>query len=168
MAWTPANSVINARAIAENLLTYFEANQVDALSWANGGTGLLPFQRFENSVGNRNSPLFPAILFSDDNDAVDYAQTAPIGAYSVLFLVLIENQDANTAVTQARKYAVAIASMIRNCPPSTYAAGTGANANSSTIQSMEIGFDDIKANDEQNDFLQQFEIRITYQLHGGI
>ena len=162
MPWTPTYSVLNLRAIPANLLTYFEANQVDALSWAGGG--LIPFQRIENSVGNADSPFFPAIMFAQDNDAVDYSETLPIGAYSATFQVMVTNQDPNTAVTNAVKYAKAIVSMIRNCPQSTYTANSGAQANSAVLESIEMGFDPIKSNDAHNDFLQEFQIRATYQL----
>jgi hypothetical protein len=167
MPWTPTFSVINARAIAANLLTYFETNQVDALAWANGGAGLLPFQRIENSVGNLDSPVYPAIMFSDDNDATDYAETLPDGAYSLTFEMMVTNPDPNVAVVEARKYVKAVTSMIRNCPQATYTANTDTQAQAASLQTIEIGFDPIKSNEMHNDFLQQFQIRATYDLSGS-
>ena len=163
MAWLPTYSVINARAIAANLLTYFEANQVDALTWANGAP-LRSFQRIENSVGNMNLPVYPAIMFSQDNDAADYTETLPEGAYTVTFELMVTNPDPNVAVTQSRAYAKAVASMIRNCPQATYTANTGTLATAAVLTSIEIGFDPIKSNEMHNDFLQQFQIRATYTL----
>lgn len=167
MVWMPAFTIITARAIAENLLTYFEANQADALAWANGGTALRPFQRIENSVGNRNSPVFPAIMFADDNTETDYAGSYPIGGYAVTFEVMIQNADPNNAVIEARKYEKALLSMVRNCPQATFTANTGALASASTLRTVETGFDEVRANDRQNDFMQMFSMRITYELHAA-
>lgn len=164
MAWTPTHGIINARAIASNLLTYFETNQVDALAWANGGSGLIPFQRIENSIGNMNEPFYPAIMFSQDNDAADYTEELVDAGYSVTFEVMITNPDPNTAVSQARVYEAAIKSMIRNCPQSTYTANTGALASGAVLRTLEAGFDPIKSNENRNDFLQQFQVRATYTL----
>lgn len=164
MAWTPAHAIINARAIASNLLTYFEANQVEALTWANGGTALKSFQRIENSIGNMNEPLYPAIMFSQDNDAADYTEELVAGGYTVTFELMVTNSDPNTAVSQARVYEAAVKSMIRNCPQATYTANTGALASGAVLRSIEAGFDPIKSNDQRNDFLQQFQIRTTYTL----
>jgi len=164
MAWVPAHAIINARAIAANLLTYFETNQADALAWANGGTGLKSFQRIENSIGNLNEPFYPAIMFNQDNDVADYTDELVAGAYTVTFELMVTNSDPNTAVTQARVYEAAVKSMIRNCPQSTYTANTGALASGAVLNTLEAGFDPIKSNETRNDFMQQFQIRATFTL----
>lgn len=162
-AWTPSFAVINSRAIAENLLTYFEANQVEAILWAHG-SALKPIARFENSRANINLPVYPAILFSDDNSIVDYAQDAPIGSYSLTFDVMTQHATPATAVMQARSYETAIASMIRNIPNATLYANAGTAVNSNALQTVEVGFEQIKANEAGTDFMQQFQIRATYLL----
>lgn len=163
MVWSPSFAVINARAIPDNLFAYFATNQADALTWA-GDSSLKPIRKFSASVANRAVPAYPSMAFSDDNDAVDYSGTVLQGAYSLTLEFSIQNQDPDTAVTQARKYAAAFVSMIRNCPQATYASGTGAVADQSVIDSIECGFDPIRSNEKQNDFLQVFQIRVTYIL----
>lgn len=164
MAWEPTYSVINARAIADNLLAYFETNQAAALTWAGGGS-LKPFKKFSNSVGDRLKPVFPSIAFSDDNDAVDYTLDLPEGAYSLTFQLSIQNADPDTATTQARVYALAVLSMIRNCPPDTLAANTHTFERGNVLESMECGFDPIMAHENrQNDFLQVLQIRTVFKL----
>jgi hypothetical protein len=123
--------------------------------------------RFENSRANVNDPVYPAILFSDDNDVVDYVPSLPVAAYSCVFLVMVQNADAAMAVTNARSYAKAIASMIRNCPVATVSANAGVTANLTVLERIEIGFDQIKTNDAGTDFMQQFDIRVVYQLEGS-
>jgi hypothetical protein len=164
MPWTPTLAVINSRAIAENLLTFFEANQVDAILWANG-SALKPFQRFENSRANLDLPAYPAILFSDDNDQTSHGDDLLTAGYSALFLVMVQNPVPATAVLQARMYAKAIMSMIANCTGSSLEANTGCvNA---VLQDTQVGFDQIKVNEAGNDWMQQFEVRATYTLMAG-
>lgn len=163
MTWTPQFKVLNARAIPDNLLAYIATNQADALLWANG-TALRPIQQFSNSVANRAVPVYPAISFANDSDAEDYTQDFLPGVYSVVFEVMIQNSDPNTAVSEARSYAKAIKSMIRNCPNSTLTANTGANANSAVLESIETEFAEIKTNEMQNDFMQSFQLRAIFTL----
>lgn len=166
MPWLPTYSIINSRAIAENLLTYFEANQVEAILWAHG-SALKPIARFENSVAEQNVPVYPAMQFVSDNDATDYAESYPRSAYSVTYEVLTVNAEPATAVEHARSYAKAVVSMIRNCPQATYAANAGVTASASVLLSVETGFDPIKKHDTQTMFLQQFQVRATYTLEGA-
>lgn len=172
MPWTPTRTVIYARAIPENLLTYFETNQADALTWAGGGS-LKPIRRFGNSVANRAVPVYPSIAFYDDNDAVDYTTDLALAGYSCTFELMIakakadDADAANTVVTDARKYARAYLSMILNCPNATLAANTGTHANAATVETIECGFDPIRTNDKQNEFLQAVQIRATFRLQAA-
>jgi hypothetical protein len=163
--WTPSYPVTNARAIAENLLAYFEANQADALVWAGGS--LKPLKKFSQSLADRTVPAFPSIAFSDDNDATDYAtSTAAQGAYSLTFEVSVQSLNGDTATTQARRYSLAIVSMIRNCPKATLIANTGCIQ--AVVDTIEIGFDPIRAHENRkNDFLQVFQVRTTFILQVG-
>jgi hypothetical protein len=166
MPWTPTYNVINARSITDNLLAYFAANQVDALNWANGGSGLKSFQKFSDSVANRNTPVYPAIAYSDDNDALNFGDGGiDSGIYVVSYEVMVQNPNPDVATSEARKYARAISSMIRNCPASTLMANTDADA--VVIDTLEVGFDPIKTNATQNDFMQTFQVRATYLLTAG-
>lgn len=49
MVWSPTQQVTDVRPIVRNLLTYFRANQADALNWANGGAGLADFTFYETA-----------------------------------------------------------------------------------------------------------------------
>lgn len=167
MPWIPTYSVINSRAIAENLLTYFEANQVDALNWANSGTDLKAFQRIEDSVDNLDEPFFPAIMFSQDNDAAIYTETLPAGTYAVMFELMVTDPDPNDVITKARKYEKAVKSMVRNCPQATYAANTAIDTDSAVLVGIEAGFDPVLKHLTQQYFLQRFQVRATYQFHAA-
>lgn len=157
-------TVITPRAVPVNLLTYVtdSTRQTDALTWA-GDSSLKLIKKFSNSVANRAIPVFPSIAFSDDNDIQEFGEDVIQAAYSFTFEVSIQNADPDTAVTNARVYDKALRSMIRNCPDATIISGTGALPGASLI-TIETGFEPIKTNEKQNDFLQQFQIRVTYVL----
>lgn len=166
MAWSPTRAILTPRAIPTNLLTYItdSTRQSDALTWA-GGSTLKAFKTFAQSVANRAIPVYPSIAFSDDNDAQAFDGDVITGIYSCVFEVSIQNASADTATTNARIYQDAICSMIANCPTSTLITNT--NAVHATLQGLECGFEPIKTNDMQNDFLQVFQIRAVYLLHAG-
>ncbi len=163
MPWTPSLSIVLSRAIATNLLTYFAANQVDALTWA-GGVNLKPIAKFADSTADRTAPVYPAISFLSDNDAVAYGDDLLSAGYNVVFELMIQNPNPNTAITDARIYAKAFVSMIVNCPATSLEVNTGATPRSVVLQSVDTGFDPIKTNDNQTDFMQQFQVRATYTL----
>lgn len=165
MPWTPLTKIIVSQTIATNLLAYFAVNQADAILWAHG-SALRLVQKFSDTVANRAVPVYPAVAFSDDNSAIDYTETQAIGAYSVVFEFMVESANPDTAISEARSYAKAFASMILNCPKAILVANTGAYAPSTVLQTMEIGFDPIKTNEQQNDFLQMFQIRTIFELLG--
>lgn len=164
MAWTPTLAVIKTRGVAANLLAYITdgTRQTDAYTWA-GDAALRTIKTVSNSVASRTTPFYPAIAFSDDNDAQDFTNDIINAAYSCIFEVSIQNADPDAAVVQARKYAAAIASMIVNCPKATLTANTGAV--DASLNTIETGFEPIKTNEMQNDFLQVFQIRVTFTLY---
>lgn len=168
MTWTPTLAILTPRAIPVNLLTYVTdaTRQADALTWAGDGS-LKLIKKFSNSVANRTVPVFPSIAFSDDNDAQQLSEDVINAAYSFTFEVSIQNADPDTAVTNARVYDKALRSMIVNCPAATMAASTGGTVAAATILTIETGFEPIKTNEKQNDFLQQFQIRVTVLLSGS-
>lgn len=113
-------------------------------------------------MANRTIPIFPSIAFSDDNDEQAFNGDIIEGLYSCTLEVSIQNASADTASTNARIYQKAICSMIANCPTSTLITNTGAT--NAVLLGLECGFEPIKTNDMQNDFLQVFQIRASYSL----
>lgn len=153
--------ILDLPVMADNLMAYFEANQVAALALV-GGSALKPLQQFSDSVANRSTPVFPAIAFRDDNDTVDYSQEVLAGGYSVTFELMVQNADPDTAVAQSRIYMKAIKLMIRNIPDATLIANTNAAANKTFLDSIEGTTDVIRANATQNDFLQMLTITARF------
>lgn len=166
MTWTPTFAVIKTRAVADNLLGYFTdaTRQADAYSWAGDGA-LKVIKTIANSVASRTTPFYPSVAFSDDSDAQDFGDDIITAAYACMFEVSIQNANPDTAVMDARKYAAAIASMVRNCPVATLITNTGADH--ATVEKIEVGFEPIKTNEAQNSFLQVFQVRVLCSLTLG-
>lgn len=163
MVWSPTIAVTESRAIAENLLTFFEANQADAILWANG-SALRPIQRFENSVANRNLPVYPAVTFIQDVDETVYDEDIEASIYTVNFLLMVTGPVPATVVSEARKYTKALESMIVNCPAATLGANTGAVTGTVKAARPESQFNEIKTNGLNNDFMQEVVISVKVQL----
>ena len=172
MVYTPTRNLLTPRVIPENLLTYCldATRQRDALDWALGSSSAATYKlikKFSNSVANRTTPVFPSIAFSDDEDSQDVSEDTIPGVYIVMFEISIQNASPDTAVTQARVYQKAFSSMMLNCPAATLGANTGGTAAATLVQLIQHNFEQIKTNEKQNDFLQQFQIRLTISLSGS-
>jgi len=163
MPWTPAEKILNARAVAENLLLYIEANQADALLWAHG-SALKSLVRLETSIAEKNVPVYPCIQFLSDNSAESFQQTFIDGAYSAAFEITVQNPSPSELLAQARSYDKAVRSMIRNC--TTFTTNTGAGANQSALLTIETGFDPQQMNKAATQFYQEWQVRATYTLTG--
>lgn len=119
----------------------------------------------QNSLAEPTKPVYPAISFSDDNDAQEFGEDTITGAYVCTFELWIQNADSGTAVTNARIYDKAFRSMIANCPHATLIDGTGIVT--AVLLGLETSFEVIKTNEMRNDFLQVFQIRCSYGLYAG-
>jgi hypothetical protein len=168
--WDPEIAVLHARAIPSNLLAFITNTtyQRQALNYF-GGSELPLIENLSQSVANRVAilPIFPAIAFVDDNDAQAFEGDLINGGYSATFELMIQNADPDTAVLNARVYDYAIKSMIANIAHADLIEGTGCVT--ARLDSIEAGFDEIKAHeDRENDWLQRSQIKVTYLLHRGV
>ena len=166
MTWAPTRAIVTARAIPDNILAYIvdADRQADVLTWAGNGD-LKLIKTFASSVGNRLRPVYPSIAFLNDEDAKDYAEDIISAVYRGTFEIVIQNSDPDQVVTNARVYAMAIESMILNCPNATVTVGTGASI--AVVETIQMVFDEIKTNEKQNDFFQPFNIRVSWLIHAG-
>lgn len=163
MTWVPQKQFIRSHVVASNLLAYIAANQADAILWANSGTALKPLKSFSDSVvGTRLNPLFPAIGFASDEDQQAFTTDITPGAYAVVYEIVVESQNPNTAVAEARIYSDAIKSMILNIPSASLLLNTGALPNTEVLENIKSQFSEINANEPQNDFFQTVQIGATY------
>jgi hypothetical protein len=172
MPWTPIQKALNLRAIADNILTYWLANQADAVPWA--ATQLayadpIPLlKRFSDSAAilAEKAPVFPAVAFASDADAADYNDAIESG-YIVRFDTMVTGPNAEVCVRQARVYSLALLSMLLNCPKATLAANARVTINNTHIEDTIIEFGEILSNEEQTDFMQRFELQATIRVHAS-
>jgi hypothetical protein len=73
MAWAPQKQVIDLSQIADNLLGYIEANQVEVLDWASNGDGLTPFAKFYTNASGRLQTIFPSLMILNQTCETDLA-----------------------------------------------------------------------------------------------
>jgi len=141
MAWPPDEhiQVFDERAIKDNLIGYFKANQVEALTWANAGAGLEPIKKFHTSA--RLTSVFPALTFlqTDHSQAFTNSDVAVVVFSLTLELALIHGKQ-DELTEMAPKYVMALESMLANVPKTTL------NESSiipitSTLSGMETIFD---------------------------
>ena len=167
MPYTPTKAVPNPRKVADNLLAYFATTQTDALEWAAGQDDPpknIAF--FSNNVVNRAEPIFPSIGVADDTSAADVTDGDIFRvAYAVTFEVMVSNAAPQTCINEAAVYAKAIASMIANIPQADLI--DDADVETAVLESIELGFDEIRTNEMENDYLQVFQIRAGFIMHGS-
>src|SRR5438445_311569 len=126
MVYTPARSIITARAIADNLLEFITTpdTQDAALIWA-GGVNYKHLKPLPSSIIDRTRPVFPSIAYLDDNDLQDLTEDIISGGYSLTFECSIQDTDPDRAVIKAKVYAKMVMSLIVNCPDTTLIAHVG-------------------------------------------
>jgi hypothetical protein len=134
MPWTPAHSATDVRPIIGNLLTYFRANQVDALAWASPSPRTLTPLTFYDSAEVRMKTDFPHFGVVKRRSTTDEGEALGV-RYDLTFEFEVQathSVTTRTAVmTQLRldvdNYAYAIESMFLNIPKTTLFSGiTGA------------------------------------------
>jgi hypothetical protein len=167
MPWTPKYNALNLRAIADNLETFWEANQADVFTWL--GEPTLPhIKRFSDSIANKDVPVYPAVAFANDSDQIEYTGDVMEAVYAVTFQLMVVNLDPDVAVQDARKYAAALASMTVNCPPATLNLNTGVTSTETVVEATTTDFLNILADEEQVEFMQRVQFRAQIRVQASI
>jgi CRISPR/Cas system-associated exonuclease Cas4 (RecB family) len=142
MSWPPNQhiQVFDERPLKDNFLAFLEANQVDALAWANTGSvgALDPISQFQKAA--KLTSVFPSltILQTEHGSAFGSDLLGVVFSMTLELAVVHGNQD--TLTDLAAKYAMAVESMIANMPETTF----GENSIipiTSTLREMKTVFD---------------------------
>mgnify|MGYP003390278047 CR=1 FL=1 len=162
MPWTPEISVFDERSVKDNLIDYFEANQADALLWANGGvTPLQSIRDFHKSP--RLTSIFPALTFLQTEHKAIFNDILIVTFSLVLEVALIHgNQD--TLTDMGPIYAMALESMLTNVPETTFNQDSIIQVNS-TIGGYETSFD--VQGKLKNKYIQIFQTRASWQIEAS-
>jgi hypothetical protein len=166
MTWPPQHEkkVFDLTAIVDNLLAYLEANDADALEWANDATpGLQEFQAFYSNASGRLNTIFPSCMVIAKRHATDLKSDAIDGGLELTLEITLAGPDADQLATDANRYARAIESMLSNIPSGTLTNGVGQTTQSHLFE-LETRFDVVGRLAGTPSFIQVFQTQATYQL----
>jgi hypothetical protein len=143
MAWPPTQNiqVFDERALAENIFDWLQLQQLDALDWANNSapTALDDIRAFQSSA--RLTTVFPALtlLQSEHSSAWGNGEILII-VPKLVFELALSHGDQDVLSSNAKKYVMALESMLANLPETTFALNSIIPI-TSTIQAMETVYD---------------------------
>jgi hypothetical protein len=162
--WEPGLKIIDTRFVGRNILVFVAANQADALNWANDGDDLKPFKQITESVANRSAPMFPSLAIQSEGSATDFSGDVNISPFEISFEAVIEGSP-DTLPLLSRRYKHALESMLLNIPKADLLADS--SISHFTVDSIESDMPEIKANEMQNKFYQEFTTKVTYIFYGS-
>jgi len=165
MAWNPTIQVFDERPIKDNLIAFIQANQADALLWANDGTALPSIAKFHRSP--RLVTVFPALTFlqSEHKELDNEGDTLDIDFALLLELAIIHgNQD--TLVERANRYAMALESMLANVSETTFFADSIIQAQKFIFAGIHVQYD--VQGKYKNQFIDVLQIRTGWQITASI
>lgn len=119
--WQPAVNVFDERQVKDNLIAYFQANQADALAWANEGNNLQAIKDFHRSP--RLVSVFPALTFIQTNHRSTFDDVLGIDL-EILFEAALVNGNQDVLSDISSKYSMALESMLSNMPETTFNEGS--------------------------------------------
>lgn len=135
MVWTPRHASADVRKILDNLLTFFETNQTEALAWARVDTSqnLEDFQTFyrtSQSRAEKDFPHFGVVRRRTDTDDADDGLRVE---YRLTFEIEVDTSFTESDKAAALKqlqidtdcYVYAVESMFLNIPNATLFEGVG-------------------------------------------
>lgn len=163
MAWTPPTNVIDLSQIADNLLGYIEANQEDALEWANSGPGLNPFAKLYTNASGRLQTIFPSLMILSQTCETDLSGSTLIAGLELALEGTIGGPNADELVADTKKYAKAMESMLANIPSADLTANSDP-AMTAELFEIETRLDILRGQARPTAFLQIFQTRCVFRL----
>lgn len=161
-AWDPQVQVLDETQIKDNLTAYIEANQVEALKWANGGASGLPAIRdFHKSP--RLVTVFPALTWLQTSHKSKWEDVLEID-FSIVLEVAIVHGNKDTLAARAPKYSMAIESMLVNVPETTFNQDSIIDI-TSTGMAVETTFD--VQGKYKNQFIEVFQTRANWHIEAS-
>lgn len=165
MSWTPAQNVIDFTAVIDNLLGYIEANDADALAWANGGEPLEEFAEFYSSITGRIATKFPQLIVLSQAHSVEEGETdngeVLVVKLPLVFEGAIKGRNAEEACNTAKRYSYALESMLVNIPSLSL---TGDADITASLTEYATRYDEPGQLNKSSSWLQVFQTRCEYQF----
>lgn len=148
MPWAPRYATSFGELLIKNLLEYIRTNDADALTWANGGAGLVPFAAIYNSTIGLEQESFPhlGVVSSRVQLSEDVDESGVDELHQIALMVEVEDANATTATINFFRYMRAVDSMCRTIPQSTLMAGiTGTQHGRVEVTNHDYGILKVKA-----------------------
>jgi hypothetical protein len=165
MVWSPKLNVVDLTLTVDNLLAFIEANQTEALSWANGGPGLADFAAiYPNTIGWLKSK-FPSLLVlgqADEGDGGNEGSLVETRLGLRFETAVMGTPDELPILT--KKYDLALRSMLVNVPSATLIAGSATITRAYVSAWPASVYDRLREAGRGNSFLQVFQTSMEYTL----
>src|SRR4051812_27600224 len=120
-AWDPQVNVFDESIIVSNISTWLQANQIEALKWANGGVALPSIKNFY--VSPRTVTDFPTLSFLQSSHDSDWVNDILEIKLELMIEIALIHGNRDTAAAYVKRYAMAIESMLANMPETTFLQG---------------------------------------------
>jgi hypothetical protein len=161
-AWDPQVQVLDETQIKDNLTAYLQANQAEALKWANGGASGLPAIRdFHKSP--RLVTVFPGLTWLQTSHKSKWEDVLEID-FAIVLEVAIVHGNKDTLASRAPKYSMAIESMLVNVPETTFNQDSIIDI-TSTGMAVETTFD--VQGKYKNQFIEVFQTRANWHIEAS-
>lgn len=165
MAWAPNINVFDERPIKNNLIGYFDAQQADALVWANEGTALPVIKKFHRSP--RLVTVFPALTFLQSEHRANDSEGDTLDVNFALLLELaIVHGDQDELAHRSNVYSMALESMLANIPATTFFADSIIQAQQFIFAGIQVQYD-IQGK-YKNQFIDVLQIRTGWQITANL
>lgn len=162
MVYAPQINVIDATQFKDNLIAHFQANQADALAWANRGTALPSIRDFHTSP--RLVTVFPAMTFLQIDHKSHYNENILESELSITLEVAIIHGNKDIVANRGTRYSMAVESMLTNIPETTF------NQNSIiTVTSTGMNVETVFAvqGKYKTQFIEVFQTRASWQIEAS-
>lgn len=162
-AWTPQIQVFDESHIRDLLTAYVQANQTEALIWANNqrGQGLPGFTNFFRSP--RLVTKFPSWTFISSDHTAKWNEILTVD-YSLLIECALIHGDRDEAARQAVVYAAAVESMLVNVPETTFSAESKIPI---TSTGMAVETKHAVQGQYKNGFIEIFQTTVKWEIEAS-
>ena len=162
MVYTPTINVLDATQIRANLISHFRDNQVEVLTWANGGTSLPPIKDFH--ISPRLVTIFPALTFLQIDHKTKWDENILLIDFSIVLETAIIHGNKDTLADRGPKYSMAIESMLANVPETTFNQDSIIEI-TSTGMGIETTFD--VQGKYKTQYIEVFQTRANWQIEAS-
>lgn len=162
MTWAPAKQVIDTSPLIDNWLAYVDAQDADALAWANGGQGMLEFQGLYSNATGRLQTVYPQHMVIRQAIETDLTGDILIAGWQLVLETALSGPDADELATDTKKYGKAVESMLSNIPSATLTNNADPELNA-TLFELETRYDETR-NLPTPGFIQIFQTRCVFRL----